>query len=267
MLAFWQTFYPKPILLDLGLIKIHWYGLLISASILAGFCLFKFLAKKRGLAESHIYNLSFYLIVFGLIGGRLGHVFFYNWPYFKIHPWEILAVWHGGMAILGGLLAGLITLIIYVKKNNLSFWLVADCLAVVLPLAQAIGRFGNYFNQELFGRPCDYFWCIPINFANRPEGFLFATYFQPLFLYEAVLSIVLFLILLSLFKQSKLKAGRIFFIYLIGYLVIRFFMEFLRLDTDVAWLGLKPVQWICLAVVLSVAGCYLSSCQNKNHQI
>jgi len=226
MLAFWQNFYPKPILISLGFINIYWYGLLVSFAILAGFYLFKVLAQKRGLAEEHIYNLSFYLIIFGLIGGRVGHVFFYNWSYFKLHLSEIIQVWHGGMAILGAILAGLVVLIVYVKKNKLSFWLVADCLAVVLPLSQAIGRFGNYFNQELFGHPCNYFWCIPVDYVNRPEIFSSSVYFQPLFLFEAIFSIVLFLVLLRLFKQERLAPGLLFFSYLMVYSAIRFLWSF-----------------------------------------
>ena len=252
MLNFIRNFSPQPILLEKGLVKIHWYGLIISLALLTGFFLFKRLALKRGLAEKHAYNLAFYLIIFGFIGARLFHVFFYNWPYFARAPWQIFAVWNGGLAITGGIIGGLIALYFYAKKNQLAFWLLADLIAIVLPLSQAIGRFGNYFNQELFGLPCAYFWCLPIDSANRPEAFLLNTYFHPVFLYEAVLNLALFFSLLWFLNVQEKKPGRIALFYLAGYAFIRFWMEFLRLDTGVLWIGLKPLQWLSVAVITVV---------------
>jgi len=124
-------------------------------------------------------------------------------------------------------------------------------LAIALPLGQAIGRWGNYFNQELYGKSCDFAWCIPIQ--NQ------AGYFQPVFLYEASLNLILFFILLGIYQIKKISAGYITFSYLIGYSAIRFFMEFLRLDASQTFGGLKWVQWLTIIIIIvSVVGVFKS---------
>lgn len=243
-----RDFSPQPVLLDLGLIKIYWYGLVIGLAVLICLRLFKRFADKKGLVQEHVYGLFFYVLIFGLIGGRLWHVLFYNWQYFKENPIEIVAVWNGGLAIWGAITAGLITAAVYCKKSKISFWQIADLLAVVMPLGQAIGRFGNWFNQELFGPPCSYFWCVPIGLPNRPDNFLSARYFHPLFLYEAILNILLFIILYVILGRGRNKTGQLLFAYLAGYSAIRFLTEFLRLDAGNWLLGLTWVQWFCLVV-------------------
>ena len=250
MFSFLHNFSPSPLLLDLGLIKIHWYGLLIAAAVF--FCLWLALklAKRALLLPDHLFNLAFYLVIFGLLGARLWHVIFYNFDYFSANPLDIIKIWQGGLAIHGAILAGLITLLIYCRRHKLSFWRVADVLAIVLPLGQAIGRWGNYFNQELFGRPCDYQWCIPINPVNRPDQYLNSTYFHPVFLYESLLDLILFSFLLGLFMRQKITAGLITLFYLGGYAVIRFITEFWRLDSSrfgvFSW-----VQWLCLFIIIT----------------
>ncbi len=252
MFNFLHSFLPSPILLDLGIIKIHWYGLLIAAAVF--FCLWLALrlSKKALLPEDHIFNLAFYLVLFGLIGARLWHALFYNFSYFSAQPLDIFKVWQGGLAIHGAILAGLITLIVYCRKHHLFFWGVSDILAVVLPLGQAIGRVGNYFNQELFGLPCNYQWCIPITPANRPDQYLGFAYFQPVFLYESLLDFILFAVLLGLFKFKKIIPGQLTLFYLGGYAVIRFFTEFWRWDSARPGI-LSWVQWLCLVVMLAVS--------------
>lgn len=250
MFNFLHSFSPSPILLDLVLIKIHWYGLLVGAAVF--FCLWLALklAKRVPLAPDHIFNLAFYLVIFGLIGARLWHVVFYNFNYFLANPADIIKVWQGGLAIHGAIAAGLLTLLVYCRRHQLSFWLVAGMLAVVLPLGQAIGRVGNYFNQELFGRPCAYQWCIPINPANRPDQYVNFTHFQPVFLYESLLNLALFIMLFFVWRR-KVQSGFVALLYLGGYSIIRFITEFWRLDSAV-WQGLTWVQWLCLGVLTSV---------------
>ena len=234
---------PQPILLELGPVKLYWYGLLMSVAVFVCLWLVIKLAKVKNLDKNHIFNLSFYLIIFGIIGARLWHVLFYNFSYFLSHPFDVIKLWHGGLAVHGIIAAGFITIYFYTKKHKLNFWQFSDLLAVVLPLGQAIGRWGNYFNKELFGKQCEFSWCIPIN-PNNNE------FFHPVFLYESILNLILFIALIVIYQSKKVMPGVTTFVYLIGYSIIRFFLEFLRLDVSQTYLGLKWVQWLCLVVII-----------------
>lgn len=243
---------PQPVLLDLGLIKIYWYGFLAVVAIVVTIRLILYLSKLSKLEDSHFWSLFFYLLIFGLIGARLYHVLFYNFNYFINYPLDILKIWQGGLAIHGAVISGIIVLYFYCKKHKLKLLQYLDIFAVVFPLGHALGRWGNYFNQELFGKPCSQSWCIPIESINRPEQYQNFEYFHPVFFYESLLNIVLFVILLIGYKSKKWPAGTVIFIYLIGYSIIRFFMEFLRLDVSQTILGLKWVQWLSILIIMMV---------------
>lgn len=240
---------PQAALINLGPFKIYWYGLIITLATLVGISLIFKLTKNQKEMQKHFSNLFFYLLIFGLIGARLYHVIFYNFRYFWQNPLEIFMLWHGGLAIYGAIIAGFLVVIFYTKKHRLLTWQYLDLLALVMPLGQAIGRWGNYFNQELFGFPCNFNWCMPISKINRPILFLESHYFHPVFLYESILNFSLFVILFWSFKSKKLVQGSITFYYLIGYSAIRFFMEFFRLDVSQTIGGLKWVQWLCLGII------------------
>ncbi|MCX6785812.1 MAG: prolipoprotein diacylglyceryl transferase [Candidatus Komeilibacteria bacterium] len=251
MFNFLHNFSPAPILLDAGVFRIYWYGLIMAMAAGAGFMVFLKLAKTGALPKARIFDLGFYLIIWGIIGARLWHVLFYNSAYFLSNPLKIFKLWHGGLAIFGSIFAGCLVLFYFSKKSRISFWLLADLAAVALPLGQAIGRWGNYFNQELFGRPCSYSWCIPINAINRPEQYLNFQYFQPVFLYESLLCLALFILCFNFFKIKRLPVGTTVLVYLAGYSAIRFVMEFWRLDVSGSlFSGLKWTQWLCLAVMV-----------------
>lgn len=261
-MAYFYNYPANPILWDLGFIKIHWYGLLVVMALLVCLRIAWRFKSWAYLTDNHFYNLSFYLIVFGIVGARLWHVVFYNLNYFLADPLAILKIWQGGLAIHGALLAGILTVYFYGRKHQLVFFRLTDLFSLVLPLGQAIGRWGNYFNQELFGHPCEQSWCLAIEPANRPEASVEFSHFQPLFLYESILDIILFFGLLLFFK-SKFKPGIITGLYLAGYSVIRFFMEFLRLDANTAVLGLKGVQWLSLAIIILAVGWLTRVLSNK----
>lgn len=257
MTAFLHHNLPDSLILEIGFLKLHWYGLLIAIAILVCLFILSKLARFRQIALDQIFDLSFYLIIFGFIGARLWHILFYNLSYFINQPLAVFKVWQGGLAIHGAILAGLITVYLYAKKQKLSFWLLADLLAVVLPLGQAIGRWGNYFNQELYGKACSFSWCIPI--------FGEAGYFHPVFLYESILSLILFISLLLVLRLGQLKVGMITVIYLGGYSLIRFFMEFLRLDIAGSWFwGLNWQQILSLAVMMLAVQLVLRLGLSKN---
>ena len=257
MINFLHTFVPQPIFFELGFLKIHWYGIFIVLAILAGMFVALRLAKAMGIKSDEVYNLGFYLIIFGLLGARVYAVML-DLPFYSQNPFKVIAIWHGGLAIHGVIIGGLLCLIIYCKKKKQSFFQWADLLAVILPLAQAIGRWGNYFNQELFGSPTKLPWGIPIDFVKRPLEHLSQTHFQPMFLYESILNLLNFAILLLLFYflklKQKIKPGIIFLIYLINYSIIRIVMEFFRLDATPIILGIRlPILVSAGVIAISVS--------------
>ncbi|OGY45279.1 MAG: prolipoprotein diacylglyceryl transferase [Candidatus Buchananbacteria bacterium RIFCSPHIGHO2_01_FULL_39_14] len=273
MFNFLQTYLPQPILFQFGFIRVYWYGLFIVLGTLAGLMVVLKLAARKKIPSDEIYNLGFYLIIFSLIGARIYSIFL-DLPYYLQNPFEIVAVWHGGLAIHGAIIGGVLTLLIYCWRKKYSFWLWADILAVALPLGQGFGRWGNYFNQELFGKPTDLPWGIPIALENRPIEYLSYQYFHPTFIYESILNLLNFLILLFLFhffyrhpgldsgSQAKEMpkqirhdnlAGVIFLIYLINYSFIRILMEFLRTDPAPLIYGFRlPVIVSGVIIVLSL---------------
>ncbi|MDX9893476.1 MAG: prolipoprotein diacylglyceryl transferase [Patescibacteria group bacterium] len=252
MINFLHHFQPNSILFQFGFLKIHWYGLFIVLGIIAGLLVVLKLAKNQKISRDQIYDFGFYLLLASLLGARIYAVFL-DLRFYQSHPFEIFAVWHGGLAIHGAIIGAVFTLVIYCWTKGLNFWILADLLVVALPLGQAIGRFGNYFNQELFGRPTDLSWGIPIDLANRPLEYLSHHYFHPTFLYESILNLLNFLILLFIYQKLKLKSGVLLFIYLINYSIIRILMEILRLDQTPLFFGVRwPIVFSTGLIIVSL---------------
>jgi len=257
MFNFLHTFNPQPILFRLGSLGIHWYGFLIAMGALLAFLVFYYLAQKYGLKKDDIYNLVFYVVIFGLIGDRLYYVF-YAWGYYSKNLLDIFKIWEGGLAIHGAMIAGLVVIIIYARRHKLSPWLILDILVVSLALAMAIGRWGNYFNQELFGWPTNLPWGIPILPEHRMAELMNFKYFHPTFLYESLWDLMIFV---SLFSWHKLRLakqkipgqirglGNISLVYFILYSVGRFLNEFLRIDYSPYFLGLRWAQIMSLVII------------------
>ncbi|MCK4968816.1 MAG: prolipoprotein diacylglyceryl transferase [Candidatus Aenigmarchaeota archaeon] len=254
MINFLHSFHPQSILLKIGPLHIYWYGLFVSLGMLLGILVIFKLAKQTKWKQTELFNLFFYLIIVGLVGGRLYEImthFSWYWEY----PQEIFKVWHGGMGIFGAVIAGLLFIIFYCRRKKISFWLTTDLLAIGLILGQAIGRWGNYFNQEIFGYPTNLPWGIPINLINRPVQYLSATYFHPTFLYESIWSLLVFFFLLLIWqrhqKDNKTTGGIIFAFYLILYGLGRLMMEFIRIDQQTLVFGLRNCQLLALLAIIS----------------
>lgn len=233
-----------------GGFAIHLYGLAIAVGILLGFFVTRALAKRLTFPPDDLYGLVAWLVPVSLVGARLYHVL-NEWGYYADHPGEIVAVWNGGLAIHGAILAGLITVFVWARRRRASFWSVTDLLAPGLILGQAIGRWGNYFNQELYGKPTDLPWAIPIDLSHRLPGYESFAYFHPLFLYESLLDLALFAVLFFIVRRGHARLGTTTALYFIGYSVIRFSLDFLRINpVGFGWLTLAQA----VSVVMAVAG-------------
>lgn len=237
-----------------GPLTIYWYGLLMSLAIVAGVAVVRRLAVRSGLARAEaVYDLVFAVILSALVGARVYAVLLFL-PDYLADPWEVFKVWHGGLAIHGALMGGGLALWWYCRRKRQSFWAWADIVAVALPLGQAIGRWGNYFNQELFGSPTSLPWGILIAPEHRPVGYELVSYYHPTFLYESVINLVLFTVLWWLYRRRK-QAGVMLSAYLVGYGVIRLAMEQLRLDVTPQIFGLRwPVLVSLLLVAAGIVG-------------
>ena len=225
---------PGPELFQFGPITLRWYGLLIASAVLIGLNLSSWLAQQRRLENGLISDLLPLLVLFSVIGARAYYVLF-EWRSYADRPLKALAIWEGGIAIHGALLAGTITLILFCRWRRQPFWDVLDVLVPSVALGQAIGRWGNFFNSEAFGVPTDLPWKLFIPYGSRPLIYADSEYFHPTFLYESIWNLALFALLFSLFRlgrsgQMQLPAGSLSCLYLVGYSIGRVWIEGLRID-------------------------------------
>lgn len=256
MFNFFHTFIPNRILIEIGPLTIYWYGLFVALGIFLGLLLVVHLAKQYNIHKDKIYNLAFYLLIFGLLGDRLYEVLS-NWGYYSNNLLDVFKIWQGGLAIHGAMIAGLIVLYVFGKRNKISFWLLGDLIIPALALGEAIGRWGNYFNQELYGTPTDLPWGIPIEFPNRVEPYLNDQFFHPTFLYLGLWCLLVAGVLIFMHKarvkmpETKLlKPGNIMLSYFFLYSVGRFTVEMLRLDPMPVIGDLRLAQWASLVLIV-----------------
>ena len=257
MLFAFQFQSPGPILLEVGAIAIRWYGLLIAAAVLIGVTLSQYLAKKRQVNPDLLADLAIWLVIGAIPGARLYYVTF-QWQQYAQRPWwNALAIWQGGIAIHGAIIGGTIATIIFARLNRVSLWQLLDLALPSVILGQAIGRWGNFFNSEAFGKPTSLPWKLYIAPRYRPIELAQSEYFHPTFLYESLWNLGIFALIIWLFfwglrnrdceasRRHRLKTGTITAVYLIGYSLGRVWIEWLR--TDSLMLGvLKVAQVISL---------------------
>ena len=242
---------PGSIAFQVGPLVVRWYGILMAAAIVVGLWLAHRQAKKEGLPADDIVSAGQWAILAGLVGARLYEVIF-NWDYYGQYPSKILAVWEGGLAIHGGLIVGPLVGALLAWKWRLPVGRGLDVAAPSLAIGQAIGRWGNFFNEEAFGRPTDLPWKLYISPPHRPPGFAQFDYFHPTFLYESLWDLGVFLALVLWLRPSlRKRPGALFFCYVGLYSIGRFAIEALRLDSF--WLGSFRVPQIASLVGLLVA--------------
>lgn len=245
----------NPILIQIGPVSIYWYSITMLLAILVGSYVFFKEARKKGYDEEFLTNLIFYGAIFGIIGARIYYVIF-NLDYYLQNPLEIIAIWNGGLAIHGGIIGGAIWFIYYSKKHKKKYLKIFDLVAPGLILAQAIGRWGNFFNGEAHGPVIakETLEKMPIPDFIVEGMKIGENYYHPTFLYESIWNLLGFIVLIVLRKKFKLKAGVITGIYFMWYSACRFFIEALR--TDSLMLGsLKVAQLV--SILLFIIGLFL----------
>ena len=236
----------------LGPFTIGWYGIIITLAVIAAIAIATIEAKRRGESLEHLLNVALIVLPLGIIGARLYHVID-QWEFYIQNP--VLIFGGRGLGIFGAVIGGAIGLIIYTKWKKLSAlrWLDISVPGVIL--AQAIGRWGNFFNQELYGYPTDLPWAIYIDPAHRIPGYETFSHFHPLFLYESLWNLLGFALLMLVGRKlrHRLFDGDIFLLYVIFYGVGRFFLEGLKIDV---WTiaGIATARWISgITIIISIA--------------
>ncbi len=256
---------------ELGPFTLHMYALLILTGIIAAYLIGAHRYKSWGGDTNLLLDVVLWAVPIGILGGRLFHVATHPGDYFGVYPdlfetaYHVIAVWEGGLAIYGALIAGVFGAWLGARVSKVRFVTILDALAPGVLLAQAIGRWGNYFNQELFGEATDLPWGLSIPSSNPafPKDFPADTLFHPTFLYEFLLNILGVFLLLLLDRRFKLRWGKMFASYLIVYSLIRFFVESIRLDPSGVFFGLRTNQWS--AVVGILVGLIILYIQTRRH--
>lgn len=245
------------IFLDLGIVQIQWYSIFIFLGLLIGGLVAIFESKKFGISEDFFINLFFYMVPISIIGARLYYVAF-NWEYYKINQMEIFRIWNGGLAIHGAIIFGLLWAIFYSKKYKINYLRILDIIVVGLLIGQAIGRWGNFFNQEAYGPITTLSFLESIRLPNFIiEGmYIGGNYHHPTFLYESIWTLVGFFTILKIRRIKYIKIGQITSFYLVWYGIGRLLIESMR--TDSLMLGdIKMAQLASLLMILSGIGLFI----------
>lgn len=254
--------------ISLGPINISLYSLCILVGIIIAFILIRKEAKRFNIKDDFISNLVFWCIIIGIVGARIYYVLF-NLDYYLHSPIEIIKVWNGGLAIHGGIIAGLITLIFFCKKEKVSIIKVLDISCIGLIIGQACGRWGNFFNMEAYGSAVTRNFLENLHLPNFIiEGMhIGGHYYHPTFLYESLFCLIGLIIMLLIRRIPKIKQGMIVSFYLVWYGVLRYFIESLR--TDSLMLGnIKVAQLVSIIfIILGIIGFILSIIKNINYNV
>ncbi|MGN7176044.1 prolipoprotein diacylglyceryl transferase [Paenibacillus sp. FSL R5-0490] len=239
-----------PIAISLGPIQVHWYGLIIGLGIALALIIAMREGERRGLPKDIFADLMLWAIPIAIISARIYYVIF-QWDFYSENPGEIIKIWNGGIAIHGALIGSVITAYVFAKKKKISFWKLADIAAPSIILGQAIGRWGNFINQEAHGGEVSRAFLenmhLPEFIIN--QMYINGAYYHPTFLYESVWNIIGFIILILL-RRANLRRGELFLSYVIWYSIGRFFVEGLRTDSLMLTENLRIAQTISIVLII-----------------
>lgn len=256
---------PSQILTTVCGINIYFYGVILALAISIG-TLFAdwFGTKYFELQRDTIIDMAPYFIIFGILGARIYYCIL-NYDFYMRFPTEILAIRHGGISIHGAILGGALGIWLFSIRHKLSIAKLLDISAIGLSLAQAIGRWGNFFNSEAFGRPTNLPWKLYIAPQHRPIPFQDCEYFHPTFLYESLLDLVIFVILIIIAKNHKItKEGNLALVYLILYSLVRIFVESIRIDSVKYVYGLPVAIFVSIGIIIVATGLLIKRRTNRD---
>ncbi|EOD8630947.1 prolipoprotein diacylglyceryl transferase [Staphylococcus aureus] len=241
--------YIDPVAFNLGPLSVRWYGIIIAVGILLGYFVAQRALVKAGLHKDTLVDIIFYSALFGFIAARIYFVIF-QWPYYAENPSEIIKIWHGGIAIHGGLIGGFIAGVIVCKVKNLNPFQIGDIVATSIILAQGIGRWGNFMNHEAHGGSVSRAFLEQLHLPNFiiENMYINGQYYHPTFLYESIWDVAGFIILVNIRKHLKL--GETFFLYLTWYSIGRFFIEGLRTDSLMLTSNIRVAQLVSILLIL-----------------
>lgn len=245
----------NPIAFNLGGIQVHWYGIIIASAVVLATILAVQEAKRRRIDPDSIYDLILWALPVAIVTARMYYVIF-EWGYYQNHVDEIVRVWDGGIAIYGALIGAGIVVYLFCRANWIPVWLMLDIIAPVLIMAQGIGRWGNFMNQEAFGRITSLAFLQSLHLPHFiiQQMLIDGAYRQPTFLYESLWDILGFIVLMSLrHKKHLFKQGEVFLSYVIWYAFGRFFVEGMRTDS-LMLLGIRVSQWLSVILFIGAIG-------------
>ena len=235
---------PSASSIEVFSLRFNAYGLMIALGVVAAVWLFKKRLLERGVGHpDDASSIAMTAVPIGIVGARAYHVIT-DWERFQGNWFDVVKIWEGGLGIWGGMFVGVIVGILVARKRKLEIAVGLTCVAPGLALAQSIGRWGNWFNQELFGKPTTLPWALEISAAKaKSAGFEAGTTFHPTFLYESLGCLLICVALIKIDKRWRPQNGRLFAMYVASYTFLRFFVESLRIDTAKLIGGLRLNQW------------------------
>ncbi len=235
--------------LEIGSLNLRAYGLMIALGVLAAAWLFHRRFTQRGHSPELASSATVWAVISGLVGARIYHVIT-DWRSYEGNWGEAWQIWEGGLGIPGAVIVAALVMWVFARQKGIPMSDLADSIAPALPLGQAIGRWGNWFNQELYGRPTDLPWALEIDPENRRFQYLDDETFHPTFLYECIWNLALVGALLWIGKRFTLKPGRLFGLYVLGYSLGRLWIEFIRVDFASELAGVRVNIWVMLALII-----------------
>ncbi len=248
---------------DYILLQVHWYGIIMGTAFFVGTYLARYNAQRAGIDPDHVLNMVVWIIPAAIICARTYYVIF-EWEHYRNNLIDVFAVWKGGLAIHGGLIGGVLAGTLYVRKHGLPFLLMGDVLMPSVILGQAIGRWGNFINQEAHGGPVSAAFMSHFPAFIRDQMFINGQYYHPTFLYESLWNLLVFAVLLTMLYRFKRFDGQVLFSYMILYSIGRFFIEGMR--TDSLMLGpLRVAQLVSLTMML-VGAALMIAVGRKEHR-
>lgn len=244
----------NPVAFKLGNLSVKWYGIIMAVAIILAVSMAIFEGRKRQIESDDFMDLLLWAVPLGYVGARIYYVIF-EWNYYSQHLDEIIAIWNGGIAIYGGLLAGLAVLLVFCYKRMLPPFLMLDIITPGVMAAQILGRWGNFINQEAHGGPTTLAFLqsihLPDFIINQMK--IGGVYYQPTFLYESFFNLIgLLIILLLRHRKHLFKQGEIFMLYLAWYSVVRFFVEGMRTDSLYLWGSIRVSQMLSVILLIVV---------------